>query len=74
MGCMVEMETTRAKFQIWGQHGIPELAGVNLGRGSNLGLNIYKYCCDFIYILFIVATFIVVVIIGFYLLLVIRYY
>ena len=41
MGCMVEMEPTRAKFKIWGQHGIPELAGVNLGRGSNSGLNIH---------------------------------
>ena len=38
-GCMVEMEPTRAKFKIWGQRGIPELAGVNLGRESNSGLN-----------------------------------
>ena len=35
------MEPTRAKFKMWGQHGIPELAGVNLGRESNSGLNIY---------------------------------
>ena len=33
------MEPTRAKFKTWGQQGIPELAGVNLGRGSNSGLN-----------------------------------
>ena len=33
------MEPTRAKFKIWSQHAIPELAGVNLGRGSNSGLN-----------------------------------
>ena len=49
-GCMVEMEPTPAKFKIWGQHEIPELAGVNLGRGSNSGLNIHIYCCHFIYI------------------------
>ena len=33
LGCMVEMEPTRAKFKRWGQHGIPELARVTLGRG-----------------------------------------
>ena len=38
-GCVVEMELTQAKIKIWGQHGIPELAGVNLGHGSNSGLN-----------------------------------
>ena len=39
LGCMVEMEPTRAKFKRWGQHRIPELARVTLGRGSNLDLN-----------------------------------
>ena len=38
-GYVVEMEPTRAKFKISGQHGISELAGVNLRRGSNSGLN-----------------------------------
>ena len=33
LGFMVEVEPTRVKFKIWGQHGIPELAGVNVGRG-----------------------------------------
>ena len=41
LGCVVEMEPTRAKFKIWGEHVIPGLAGVNLGRGSNSGLNKY---------------------------------
>ena len=36
------MEPTWAEFKIWGQHGISELAEVNLRRGSNSGLNIYK--------------------------------
>ena len=39
LGYVVEMEATRVKFKIWGQHGIPELKVVNLGRGSNSGLN-----------------------------------
>ena len=42
LGCMVEIEPTRAKFKIWGQHEIRELTGVNLRRGSNLGLNTSK--------------------------------
>ena len=37
------MKPARAKFKIWGQHGIPGLAGVNLGRRSNSGLkNVIK--------------------------------
>ena len=36
---MAEIGPTRGKFKIWRQHGISELAGVNLGRESNLGLN-----------------------------------
>ena len=39
LGYVVEMEPTRVNFKIWGQHGIPELNGVNLGRGSNSVLN-----------------------------------
>ena len=48
LGCMVEMEPTRANFKIWVQHRILELAGVNLGRGSNSGLNKTNFQVDFV--------------------------
>ena len=41
LGWVVEMELTRAKFKIWGQHRISKLNGVNLGRGSTSGLNTF---------------------------------
>ena len=39
LGCMAEIGPTWGKFKIWRQHEISELVGVNLRRGSNLGLN-----------------------------------